>query len=67
MDAFKINKVDNDMVIERLIYPRFTAKITFGHLSDIEDIVMIDDCKDIAILAKVMREAGEYIIKSSKK
>lgn len=42
------------------------GEVTFGQISDIENIEMIGECFDNAKLAKVMQKAGEFIIKSSK-
>jgi hypothetical protein len=43
------------------------GKITFGALSDIEDIDLIDKNASVGDMARVMREAGEFIIKNTKK
>jgi len=63
---FKIYLKGNDHIIERLVFPRFKAKITFDTLSDLSDIEMIDNCTDVMILARAMREAGYYLVNHSK-
>jgi hypothetical protein len=63
MEKFKIYEENGKQVIERLVFPRFKGEITFGKESDIENIEMIDECFDVAILAKAMRSAGEFLIK----
>lgn len=66
MDKFKIYDVDGYKIIEHLQYPAFKAKITFNvELSDLEVIELLDDCKDPAILARVMREATDYMLKKT--
>lgn len=48
--------------IERLTWPRFTARITFnGPASDLEDICLLDHTTDVQLLAAIMRDAGEFI------
>lgn len=64
--TFELFEVDGKTMIRRNKYPRFIGEVTFGQLSDIENIEMIDECSDLSKLAKVMRKAGEFIIKSSK-
>jgi hypothetical protein len=58
MSSFKIYKKNEKQIIERLKFPRFTAEITFGQ--------MLDNCTDVMMLARAMREAGEYIIEQSR-
>ena len=60
---FKIYQENQKWFIERLVFPRFKGEITFGEESDIENIEMLDECTDVAVLAKAMRAAGEFIIK----
>jgi len=60
-DKFKIYKVGDTTYIESLTFPRFRGKITFGQLSDIEDIKLIDKDADVMQMALVLREAGDYI------
>lgn len=61
MSNFKINKEGDSTYIESLSFPRFKGKITFGQLSDIEDIELIDKDADVMEMARVLREAGDYI------
>ena len=64
---FKIYQFKNNQIIEHLNFPRFKAVITFNSpISDIENIIMIDECKDVMLLAKTMREAGDYIYNFNK-
>jgi len=64
---FQIINKEGKTYIERLIYPRFKAEITFSTgVSDLENIVMIDQCNDPVIMAKAMREAGDYIVENSR-
>lgn len=53
-------------MIRRNKFPRFIGEITFGQLSDIENIEMLDECTNPSEFAKAMRSAGEFLIKSSK-
>lgn len=63
MDKFRIYDDAGYKMIEHLHYPRFKAKIKFrSSLSDLEDIEMIDDCKDPSTLARVMREAADFLL-----
>ena len=66
MPKFKIYTKQGIQYIERLVFPRFIGEITFGKDSDIENIQMIDKCIDLMLLAKIMREAGEFIFHNSK-
>lgn len=67
MGNFKIYTQGSDQFIESLSFPRFKGKITFGPLNDIEDINLIDKNASVGDMARVMREAGEFIIKNTKK
>lgn len=67
MGNFKIYTEGSDKFIESLSFPRFKGQITFGALSDIEDIELIDKDASVGDVARVMREAGEFIIKNTKK
>lgn len=64
MVNFRTYTENNKSFIERLVFPRFTAEITFNpnEASDLENIQMIDDCFDYMELASAMREAGDYLI-----
>jgi hypothetical protein len=60
---FKIYQDGDRQIIERLTYPRFKGVITFNSpLSDIEEIELLDETGDPLLLAKAMREAGDFII-----
>lgn len=60
---FKIYKQGDKQIIERLSYPRFKGVITFNNsLSDLEDIELIDKTKNPSVIAKAMREAGDFLI-----
>lgn len=60
---FKIYQEGDSQIIERLTYPKFRGVITFNSpLSDIENIELLDNCKDPIIIARAMREAGDYLI-----
>ena len=59
---FRIYQDGDIQIIERLVYPRFKGVITFNsHLSDIEDIELLDKITDPSVIAKAMREAGDYL------
>lgn len=67
MDEYRIYKEGGDTFIERVAFPRFRGRITFGGVaSDLEDVTFIDDCADVMLIARIMREAGEYIVSQSK-
>lgn len=67
MGQFKIYEENGEKVIESTSFPRFRGKITFsGKLSDIENIEFFDQNVSVMEAARVMREAGEYVIKKSK-
>jgi hypothetical protein len=64
---FRIYEAENKQMIERLIYPKFTAEITFNsEISDLENIQVDEDIFDAMDIATAMREAGEFILNSSK-
>jgi hypothetical protein len=64
---FRIYEAENKQMIERLTYPKFTAEITFNsEISDLENIQVDEDIFDAMDIAKAMREAGEFILNSSK-
>lgn len=57
---------ENDYtMIRRNKPPRFTGKVTFGKDSDIEDVEFIDPAS-VTEMAKALRKAGEFLIKSSR-
>lgn len=60
-NKFKVYKEGDRTYIEALTYPRFRGEITFGQLSDIENIELIDRDADVMEMAKALREAGDYI------
>lgn len=65
---FKTYKQGDKQIIERLSYPRFKGVITFNNsLSDLEDIELIDKTKNPSVIAKAMREAGDFLINYKKK
>ena len=53
-------------MIRRIKSPCFVAEITFGQLSDFENIEWLDNCTDPIELARAMRKASEFLIKSSR-
>jgi hypothetical protein len=64
---FRIYTAENKQMIERLIYPKFTAEITFNsEISDLENIEIDEDVWNAFDIAEAMREAGEFILNSSK-
>ena len=67
MGKFRIYTADNKQMIDRLIYPKFTAEITFNsEISDLENIQVDEDIFDAMDIATAMREAGEFILENSK-
>lgn len=67
MAKFEIYPESGRIMIRHNEFPRFVGEITFGELSDIENIIDLDKCTDVQILAKTMREAGEFIANYMKK
>jgi hypothetical protein len=63
---FKLFEENGKQVIERLIYPRFKGVVTMGVASDIENVEMIDNCMDPVVLARAIREAGEFLLSRTK-
>jgi hypothetical protein len=60
---FRIYQSGDRQIIERLIYPRFKAVISFNSpTSDIDNIELLDKTNSPTDLAKAMREAGDYLI-----
>lgn len=53
-------------MIRRNKPPRFVGEVTFGELSDIENIEYLDSCIDPAELERAMKKAGQFLIKSSR-
>ena len=67
MDVFKIYQQDEKQFITRLVYPKFTAEITFNsNLSDLEHIEVHEDVLDAMDIARAMREAGDYLLSVNK-
>lgn len=67
MDVFKIYQQDEKQFITRLIYPKFTAEITFNsNLSDLEHIEVHEEKLDAMDIARAMREAGDYLLNVNK-
>lgn len=64
--TFELFERDGKTMIRRNKPPRFVGEVTFGQLSDIENIEMVDECNDCLELARVIRKAGEFLLKSSK-
>ena len=67
MEKYRIYTADNKQMIERLIYPKFTAEITFNsEISDLENIQVDEDFFDAMDIATAMREAADFILENSK-
>ena len=62
-DTYRLYTEEEKTMIERLKYPRWVGELTFGQESDIEHIVMKDNCTDAMELARSMRSAAEFITK----
>ena len=56
---------DGYTMIRRNKPPRFTGRVTFGLKSDIEEIHWMD-AASVLDMAKALRKAGEFLIKSSR-
>ena len=67
MEVFKIYQQDEKQFITRLVYPKFTAEITFNsNLSDLEHIEVHEEKLDAMDIARAMREAGDYLLNVNK-
>ena len=66
MKQHKIYTENGKSYIERLDFPRFKAEITFGQFSDLEKIELFDNTTDPILLAKIMREAADFLKENSK-
>lgn len=64
--AYELFEADGKQMIRRNKPPRFVGEVTMGQLSDIENIEWMDDAS-VSKMAEVMRKAGEFLIKSSKR
>lgn len=62
--VYELFERDGKTMIRRNKAPRFIGEITFGPVSDIENIEMIDGPVDPIELTKALRKAGEFLIKS---
>lgn len=63
--AYELYTEDGYTMIRRNKPPRFTGRVTFGLDSDIEDIRFVDPAS-VSEIAKALRKAGEFLIKSSR-
>ena len=64
LPVFEVFEGDGGTMIRRNKYPRFVGRITFGQMSDIEIVELIDKDADIMEISRAMRKAGEYISKN---
>jgi len=64
--VYEVIPEDGKLLIRRNKFPRFIGEITFGSVSDIENVSMIDTCVDVKLLGNAMRKAGEYLIKRNR-
>jgi hypothetical protein len=63
---FRIYTAENKQMIERLIYPKFTAEITFNsEISDLENIEIDEDVFDASDIETAIRETTEFILENS--
>ena len=63
--AYELYTEDGYTMIRRNKPPRFTGRVTFGMNSDIENIRWTDTASALE-MAKALRKAGEFLIKSSR-
>lgn len=63
--AYELYTEDGYTMIRRNKPPRFTGRVTFGLKSDIEEIQWMDAASALD-MAKALRKAGEFLIKSSR-
>ena len=66
MEKFEIYNQDGKQMIRRNEFPRFVGEITFGALSDIENVEIQDEGVGVMEMAAAMREAGEFLLSASK-
>ena len=63
---FRIYESENKQMIERLIYPKFTAEIIFNsEISDLENIEIDEDVFDAFDIETAIRETTEFILENS--
>ena len=65
LPVYEIFEGERGPMIRRNKWPRFLGRVTFGQLSDIEIVELIDKDAGPMDLAKAMRKAGEFLIKNS--
>ena len=63
--VYELYTEDGYTMIRRNKPPRFTGRVTFGLKSDIEEIQWMDAAYALD-MAKALRKAGEFLIKSSR-
>ena len=62
MDIFKIYQQDEKQFITRLVYPKFTAEITFNsNLSDLKQVEIHEDVLDAKDITAALREAVDFL------
>ena len=65
LPVYEIFEGEGGPMIRRNKWPRFVGHITFGQMSDIEIVDIIDRDADVMEMAKAMKKAGEFLIKSN--
>lgn len=65
--AYELFDQDGETYIRRTKPPRFVGRVTFGMRSDIEDVQWLDEPGSPLDLAKAMRKAGEFLVKSGRR
>jgi hypothetical protein len=59
---FRIYQEEGKELIEGLTYPRFKGEVNIkGFLSAIDNIDLMEECKNASVLARVMKQAGDFI------
>ena len=64
MEVFKIYTKEKKQFIERLVYPKFTAKFTLGDnisISDLKQVEIHEDVLDAKDITTALREAVDFI------
>ncbi len=64
-EVYELYTEGSKTMIRRNTFPRFTAEVTMGTLSDIEYTSWQDTCTAIEA-ARAMRKAGEFLLKYSR-